>query len=508
MKGTIGDKVVNFYETFLKVSEKKVSKKEQTLIDPKEYSPVLSKKDYENLTPEKRRNIAMESPLFLKGIKKKNMDTFRAWLKIVADDDKGTVVKADLDTIREFERRSEIKKKCYEAGVCVHIYGDGFLIITFTKDEDKKLSDPVNSEAEPYNVRVVNPEYITDMEEINGVIYYVHNDGADFEKKLIHPDRIIHFKEDTLPFSKFGISKVDILRWTLESKKNVDKASGEILSWFSHGILDLQKEGLQNPERDELLKIAAQHPGSWVHDEETQVDYKNPTAINPQPFYDYIVLNIAAVLNMPTHVLTGIQVGRVTGSEIGFSDYYRDVRDIQELVYQPQLERLYQRIIEARGRVWKYKIAWNPIYVDEGMEVELLNKKVEAAEKALNGVRGAGGFITKQEARKMLNDGQILIDPKDIKGLKENAQIIVSKQSAKTAEKVAQKPPFERQPVQPNKKPALIKKTKLSDIELEMIARCDTANKLRIKKEKELGKKVLNEQSDNDASNKDANERN
>ena len=99
-----------------------------------------------------------------------------------------------------------------------------------------------------------------------------------------------------------------------------------------------------------MLKVAAEHPGAWVHNEDVEISIHNPTAINPKPFYDFILLNISAVLNMPTHILTGIQTGRVTGSEIGFGDYYRDIHDLQELIFTPLIEDLYRRILEARPR--------------------------------------------------------------------------------------------------------------------------------------------------------------
>jgi len=118
-----------------------------------------------------------------------------------------------------------------------------------------------------------------------------------------------------------------------------------------------------------------------------------------------VTLNIAAAIIMPTHLLTGIQVGRVTGAEIGFADYYRDVKDIQELEDTPLIETLYKSILENSGRVWKYSLKWNQIYVDELAEAEIMEKRVNAAEKAFN-----GGFVDQKEARIMFNKGQIELD--------------------------------------------------------------------------------------------------
>jgi len=189
------------------------------------------------------------------------------------------------------------------------------------------------------------------------------------------------------------------------SKKNVDIAAGHILAWFSHGFLDIAVADMEPDEQETYEKQANTHPGAWIHDQDMTIDVKNPQAINPKPFYDFIVLNIAAALNMPTHVLTGVQTGRVTGSEIGFSDYYRDVRDEQVLIFTPLIEKLYSRILTAHGRKWKYKIVWNPIYIDEMSEANLLNIKMTAAKTGLE-----GNFIDTEEARGIMNKGQIEVD--------------------------------------------------------------------------------------------------
>lgn len=492
MKNTVGDKILNFYESYLKVSKSKVGKKEKRLLDPKEYDEVLHPDDYSKLTPEKRRKIALMSPLLMKGMKKKSMDTFRAWFELETADTRNKPPKADVDIIRDFETRSQIKKKLYHARLCAHIYGDGFLLITFTNDESKSLSDPIDDDATPWNLDLINSEKITEMKVVNGQTYYVYQDGNQMELKLIHPDRLLHFTIDKLPHSNFGVSTIDILRWTLESNKNVDKATGAILSWFSHGILDLTKVGLGDIERDKLLQIAAKHPGAWVHDEDVSVEYKNPTAIDPKPFYDYIVLNIAAVLNMPTHVLTGIQTGRVTGSEIGFSDYYRDVRDEQQLVFEPSLEKLYTRILESQGRTWKYVFKWNEIYVDEGMEVEQLSKKMTAAEV---GIRN--GIITKEEARRIINDGQIQLQPDDLSGLEDKKEE-KTKPDIKEKERYSDPPRKPRDGREPHR-PSF--NDQFSEEEIAMIKRCraakEKAQKELAEKERKLGEAILNEDNDN-----------
>lgn len=408
---TFGDILKGGWNKYFATTKKDIGTKEKKLYVPDEYSEQLALQGYNELTPTRRRDIANESPLFMKGVRKKSLDTFRAWHTIESQKGRGKPIYADLKAIESFDRRSNFKHKCYEARVASHIYGNGFLLITFINDYSKApLSQQVNPKAEPYTVNILNSEYMNDMKENDaGQLCYVFL--KDGEEKLIHPSRLMHFSANRTPGFVFGVSTIDILRHTMWSKKNVDIAAGHILAWFSHGIIDWEWEDMTPEEKKEAEKMLATHPGALIHDQDVKVDIKNPTSIDPKPFYDYIVLNIAAAINMPTHILTGIQVGRVTGSEIGYGDYYRDVKDEQELEFTPMIEKVYTQILHARGRDWKYNIVWNTIYIDEMSEATLLEKKVNAAEKAMNGTKGAGGFIDMEEAREILNKGQIQVDP-------------------------------------------------------------------------------------------------
>jgi len=402
---TLGDMVIDAYKNYIAPTKAETSTKEKRLVGSGKWGDENKRQGYERLSPRKRREIANESPLLMKGVRKKSLDTFRAWFEIETDDGHGTPVKADVVAFRRFEERTQFMKKLYEARVASHIYGDGFILISFTNDKGNALSTQPSPRAEPVQLYVMNSEYINDMTPDGD---YIYRKGAD--EMVIHKDRIIHITANKIPGFKLGVSTIDLLRWTMFSKKNIDMAAGHILAWHAHGLVDLTWENMGEEEKKMAEQILNAHPGSFYHDQDVTIDVKNPTAIDPKPFYDYVVLNIAGALNMPVHVLTGIQTGRVTGSEIGFADYYRDVRDEQDIEFTPLIIDLYSRILRARGRKWKYRINWNPIYIDEMSEAKLLETKINAAEKALNGTKGAGGFIDKEEARMIFNKGQIVID--------------------------------------------------------------------------------------------------
>jgi len=435
---TVGDRLKNVWRNYIAPSAEdiKVGKKEERLISPSDASPVYKhaflKKE---LSMIECRNTAQQCPLFMKGADKKAMDSIRAWFKIQTPNQLTVPVKTDLNILEAFERRTQFILKWYEARKASFVYGDGYLLITYEGDEGTELWDPPTQKiikdgkneksvsVAPWKVKVLNSEFITKIDYYPAkkekyqklfTKHFHYEDSENGHDYWIHPDRIIHLTSDKLPHKEFGNSKINLLRNIIKSMINVDISSGEILAWFAHGVFDITEEGLDEDARKRWEVIAKKHPGIWIHDERSKLQSVNPQAIDPKPFYDYLVLKVASAFRMPTHVLTGVQVGKVTGAEVGMGDYVKDVKDDQDLQYTPLIEALYEKILAAKGRKWKYNIVWNAIYIDELAEAEILHKRVEAATLAMNGQRGAGGFINPKEAREIFNKGQIILDIENI----------------------------------------------------------------------------------------------
>ena len=430
---SVGDYVFEFYDRYIKTSTKESALKSSNI-----WSTELQKgSDDKRLSPSKRRELANQSPIFMKGVRKKSMDSVRAWFDIEADN-KSTPIQADINAIKAFEKRTNYKKKFAQAIKDAHIYGDGFILLGFTNDRGVSLQAEPSKKSEPASAMVISPEKITEVKYISDknkrldLYHFVFKDGM--VEELIHPDRIQHIIVEEDSTSRLGLSKVDLLRNTIKSKKNVDIAVGRILSWFSHGLLDIKAKDINDDELEELRKVANMHPTSWVHDEDDfEIDVINPDQLAPKDYMDFIVLNIASCLNMPVHVLTGIQVGKVTGAEIGFADYYKDILDMQELIYTPMIEDLYRRIIEARGRVWKYSLVWNTVYVDEIGEANIMEKRMAFVTQGIQ-----AGVIDLEEGRRMLNEGLIELD--------------INKSIKPPSRPIEPKSPFEAKPKKEEKK--------------------------------------------------------
>jgi len=506
MKKTFLDYADNLWTNYIaktKDTKKTVPSKK---IMPSDQAEENIKQGYEKLSPARRREIANESPLLMKGIKKKCADTFRAWFILEPMKEGTKLVQKDLDLLTAFELRSNYKGKLNEAKRASHIYGDGFLLIDFTNDEDIEIQDPPRGNAEPWNVHIINSEYILERKyfsgeyEKKGILHY-HYQDKDMNEMWIHPDRMQWIPANLTPGHNLGVSTIDLLRWTMFSKKNIDIAAGYILAWHANNLTDLEILDMDDDQRKFYEKLAATHPGTYVHDQDLKIQTHPASSIDPKPFYEYVVLNIAAALNMPTHVLTGIQMGRVTGAEIGFADYYRDVTDDQELEMTPLIRKLYSKILSANGKKWKYNIVWNPIYIDEAAENKLLDIKVTAADKAKK-----GGLVDLEEGRRMINEGQIELDV-----TKEIKQPITPQPGIP-----GEPNPGPKNPIKPpakllkgaDAKKADAQRLKrkytykivggLGDEERQMIQRCKDAReamvKKQVEKEKELGKTILDEQ--------------
>lgn len=496
MEKTIGDYVKDFYVNYIAPSKDEIiGQKENNLKNPRNASPDQKSSGFgtKKLSMTKCRMVAEQTPLFMKGVRKKSMDSVRAWHEIVVKDGKSEPVSIDLKIIDNFMERNNFQHQWYMMRVDSFVYGDGFILLTFSNDDKTKLHEPPSKDAVPYSSQLVSPEkiekidYYPEKKEFyrrKGVKHFYFQDRETGESYWIHPDRIIHLPGDRLSYSEFGQSKVNLLRNIIKSKINVDIACGEILSWFAHGVFDIGIDNCGENDVDRWTEIANQHPGAWIHDKDREeIKAVNPTTIDPKPFYDYLVLNIASAIVMPVHVLTGVQVGRVTGAEVGTGDYYKDVRDDQDLLYTPLLMKLYKWLLRGHNynidekppkRRWKYKIVWNQIYIDERSEAEILKTKVDSAAIALNGPKGGVGFIDEKEAREMINKGQIQLD--------------------------TDKKPKPPQPPQPKPQPKL---DDGEDDENAYTRQLDVVEKAMIKKRKEIaererkiGEKVLKEQKD------------
>ncbi len=397
-------------------------KPERQLISADNYSdhgnawkdPKMSFLDY--------RLLAYSVPLFYKATHKKNMDIYRGWPELHLQSPKKQVPVLDQKIFDGFNNRTCIQHKSYIAGVSAYMYGTGFNLITFIDDaDDQDLSLPPNKHmderlnrlvySEPRQLTPMNSELISGAEYLNDfyrkqrVKHFTYETGPG-QYIHIHPDRLYITKYDELPFSVLGISKTFILRNVLASLAEIDTSTGETLKWFSHGLVIWKKNIMKEPELKNMLKILNSHPNAYAIDETQDIKVENPAAIDPKPFYDFLCLEVASAFVMPVHILTGVEVGKTTGAEVGYGDYRKDISDVQYLKVNPSLVKLYTMLFESHGRDFDYTLLWPETYTDEMTEANISFKRAAIVERLWK-----SGTADRGERRDVMNEGHVYLDP-------------------------------------------------------------------------------------------------
>ena len=373
--------------------------------------PLESNKPTSSISLKGLRLIAMKEPLVRKAIYKKIRDTFKNWFTIKPVDSDGKVDPIDLKIIQDFDKKARFPYRLFISGVCANIYGTGFIEKIYREHGNTKASNKPSATAKLVNLENLNSENIKKRKKSNKkgdkTLYPVYSKMGD--EILIHPDRLEIVRIDWLPGSFLGVSTIDVLSNILQSKMTADKASGDFVDWISKGLIDVTIDGCDDTQEKKAKEVLKKHPSYLIHDEETTVNVHSPQRIDLNSFFEYFYVNIAAGLEMPKHILTGSDMGNVTGTEVGISAYYSDIENIQRLVFTPIIENIYTELLKSHGRTWKYIIDWNPIFVDELSEAKILQSRSYSAVESKN-----SNIISVEEARKILSEGVVDLDIKKI----------------------------------------------------------------------------------------------
>ena len=341
--------------------------------------------------------LAKGQPMFRKGMWKENKDIFGEGWSVTHKEEDQDVDDNDLDLIQEFDKKAQTKYKLEQAGISANIYGDGFLELIFEEPKNTTLAQDIPVGAPPTDLSVFNAAYISKTERRGDILFYIYQDK---KKQYLHPNRVSHIVKKRLPGELFGISDVYTCRSILRSMMNADIFFGEFIEWAGKGVFDLTLTGANDTDlKDAEKKLKRQN--IQIHDENAVWNVLNPVAMSPKEYYDYFFINIAATFDMPQHILTGVQPGQLTGSEIGLSDYYKSIINYQEVIFTPVLERIYKLLLEGNNSSFDdYEITWNPIYIDENAEATILLTRTNAASMALDRF-----VIDANEYRQIMKEG-------------------------------------------------------------------------------------------------------
>ena len=354
------------------------------------------------------RKIVLREPLIFKAIWKKNKDTFKNGYNVLDVATNEELIPKFNKYLNIFNKKTDFFNTFTIGGICANIYGIGFVEKIYKEDDSISAESKPNDSVMLIDLELLNSENISRLAPKMGDVgdkFYHYAKGS--ETIYIHPSRIEPVVIDKLPFSKFGISKVALLVNVLKSKMNFDISSGEYLNWGGLGMFDLLIKGMTDAQEEAAKKTLKTHPDFLVHDEDYELKVENPKSLSPADFINYFYVNIAAAIEMPKNMLTGGEMGNITGSEVGLSSYYSDIENNQKILSTPILN-IYEEILKRNFGIDKeLELDWHETFIDELSEAKILQTRSYSAVQCVN---SGNPIIDVSEARKMLRDGYVDLD--------------------------------------------------------------------------------------------------
>lgn len=319
-----------------------------------------------------------QEPWLNRGITKHAGDVVKHGFRLTKPSEANTDHAEDKD-FQAWARSIRLAPKWNDGLVSAHVYGDGLL--EYEYDDGGSGDAPVLEGAELVDVHVVDPAYVRfrRFKDDDGTRrHYLVQEVKGGEVVKLHPDRYEHLRLKKLPGRKHGLSSVEVAFHAAMSKVKADQGLGEIL--YRNGVPFRQAAIKDASDQDiaDLTKILLDRKmRDWVvWDDSLVVTQHNPSAPNPQPYYDALGESIAAAIGVGVMMLKGAQAGAVTGSETNLVDYHSDLLQVKVNVLEPGLERV------VAGRLGltadEYDVAWAPFPVSDEAEAVALRERATA----------------------------------------------------------------------------------------------------------------------------------
>lgn len=340
-----------------------------------------------------------QDPMAQRAIDTKAKDLFEAGFKIVGleeeEDKKGIITELTL-----FQKKVHWKEKGPKIARDAMVFGNGFAEILYVGDRATKPSNPPLGATDISDIVMVSPRQMLIVEDneiespnYGKIIGYLSinpisggmlpdrliidkSEIGNYVGKLIHPDRILHMKFNSLSDSHLGMSQLEPAYWVLKSKIDADKVLGTIMVRFAKPIIDFEIAG---GTKEEIKKaglygqVMNKNPNevSYIaHDDKLKMEIKGAQgkAIPPRDYMDYLVEQLAVCFGVPKTLIIGAQQGSISGSDLNLVSYFQSLEKDQETIISPFMFTLFNRLWQVRYQEdipLELDIEWNRLYSDE-----------------------------------------------------------------------------------------------------------------------------------------------
>jgi len=368
-----------------------------------------------------------QDPMAQRAIDTKAKDLFEAGFEIIGLEEEESNV---IEELKKFLKRIRFKEKASSWARDAMVYGNGFIEILYAGDTAPADEPPNGSDIA--DIVLVTPRQIIIVEDndpesntYGQIVGYLSippiggnrfpdrliidkSEIGIFQGKLIHPDRILHLKFNSLSDSHLGMSLLEPAYHVLKSKIDADKVLGTIMVRFAKPILDILIEGgtpeeiRKAGEYASVMNKYVNEVSFFAHDDKLQLDIKGAQgkAIPPRDYMDYLVEQLAVCFGIPKTLIVGAEQGSISGSDLNLVSYFQSLEKDQETVLTPliiELFRRYWRVKYKNELPEEIDIKWNRLYSDELASEKF---KTLGSQNLIAGYKA--GLIPREGARKKL----------------------------------------------------------------------------------------------------------
>lgn len=150
--------------------------------------------------------------------------------EFIVDDDKDEFLEM-RDQIASFDMKINLSKLLTDVARHLHIYGNAYLEIVFSKNDEKQVVDLVLIDPKTIAFKKKGTGEI-DLDDSGNIKGYIQTVNA--KKITLEPEQIIHFRINTIADSLTGTGIIEPLVKIIEAKRNIEVGLAEAV--YRHGF--------------------------------------------------------------------------------------------------------------------------------------------------------------------------------------------------------------------------------------------------------------------------------
>jgi HK97 family phage portal protein len=305
----------------------------------------------------------------------------------------------------EFDSRVNLPKLLTDVVRHLHIYGNAYLEIVFSKTEKDKVVDLVLIDPKTINFKKTGTGEIDldDQGKIKGYIQKVGTKEVDLE-----PDQVIHFRINTIADSLTGTGIIEPVTQLIEAKRNIELGLAE--SVYRHGFPQFhvklgdkehQPEGEQVEEESEKYKkinSKSEFVTPYYYDIKV---LEAPSLSGGDNYLKYFVNQIVAGTGVPKSILLGSGEDSNRSTSVTHQqNFFLYIAGVQMVISSTLEKFLFTKLL---------KVEENPVH----MQFNSLKAKTDLELAQEREIYLKYGVVTPDEVRQEMGLDPISTPPKD-----------------------------------------------------------------------------------------------